>query len=142
MSLVDANLLLYAYNSADPRSPRARPWWERQLSGTEPVHLCWQVISAFIRIGTNPRVFPRPMTLEQAVQRIDSWLGAPPVRVIAPTDAHWQIYSDLLLSANAVANLVSDAHLAALAVEHGIGLFTTDADFARFQGLRWENPLA
>lgn len=142
MILVDANLLLYAQNRADPQHERARDWWQAQLSGGEIVGLGWAVISAFIRSATSHRVFPRPLSLAQANARVQEWLDLTPVRVINPTKDHWQTFRELLEQAQAVGNLVSDAHLAALAVEHGAELCSTDADFSRFPGLRWRNPLA
>lgn len=142
MILVDANILLYAEDSLSARHGAAREWWDRQLSGTEPVALCWPVLTAFIRIGTNVRLHRRPLTLREAVERTQSWFDQPCVRLIQPTDQHWPIFQNLLRSGNAVANLVSDAHLAALAVEHNCVLHSTDGDFARFHGLKWENPLA
>lgn len=142
MILVDANLLLYAEDSLSAQHDAAQEWWDRQLSGTEPVALCWPVLTAFIRIGTNVRLHRRPLTLREAVERTQSWFEQPCVRLIQPTDQHWTIFQTMLRSGNAVANLVSDAHLAALAVEHNCVLHSTDADFARFRGLKWENPLA
>jgi toxin-antitoxin system PIN domain toxin len=142
MILVDANLLLYAEDSLSAQHDAAREWWDRQLSGTEPVALCWPVLTAFIRIGTNVRLHRRPLTLPEAVERTQSWFDQPCVRLILPTDQHWAIFQSMLKSGKAVANLVSDAHLAALAVEHNCVLHSTDADFARFRGLKWKNPLA
>ena len=142
MILVDANLLLYAEDQLNPQHARAHAWWDAQLSGNSPVCLCWTVLSAFIRIGTNPRVFECPLSLEQAVARIQSWMDQPCTRLISPTQRHWVVLQKMLKEGQAVANLVTDAHLAALAVEHGCELFSTDADFARFPGIRWRNPLA
>lgn len=142
MILVDANILLYAEDSLNPRHRQARAWWDERLSGGDPVCLCWTVLSAFIRIGTNPRVFERPLALEQALARVQSWLDQPCVRIIHPTELHWTVFQRLLLDGQAVANLVTDAHLAAMAIEHGCELMSTDADFARFPKLRWTNPFA
>lgn len=142
MILVDANILLYAEDRLSPRHDAARQWWDDQLSGSAPVCLCWIVMSAFIRIGTNPRVFEHPLSLEQAVGRVQSWLDQPCTRIIRPTENHWFIFRQLLTESNAVANLVTDARLAALAVEHGCELASTDADFSRFSGLKWKNPIA
>jgi toxin-antitoxin system PIN domain toxin len=138
--LVDANILLYAEDSQSPRHEAARTWWDGQLSGSAPVCLCWTVINAFIRIGTNPRVYEVPLTLDQAVSRVTGWLAQPCVRIIAPTSRHWQVFGKLLRDSHAIGNLVTDAHLAALAVEHGCAFYSTDADFARFRGLKWINP--
>jgi hypothetical protein len=112
------------------------------LSGTDPVSLCWPVLTAFIRIGTNARLHRRPLTLREAVERVQSWLDQPCVRILHPTDQHWTVLQQMLRTGNATANLVSDAHLAALAVEHNRVLASTDTDFARFRGLKWRNPLA
>ena len=141
MILVDANMLLYAEDSLSPRHREARVWWDHQLSGTDPVCLCWTVVSAFIRISTNPRAFKRPLSLEQALARVRSWLDQPCVRIIQPTERHWDVFQRMLKGGQAVANLVTDAHLAALALEHGCELVSTDADFARFPALTWKNPL-
>jgi hypothetical protein len=100
------------------------------------------VVGAFIRIGTNPRVFEHPLTLDQAIARVQSWLDQPCTRIVSPTDRHWMVFRQMLRDGQATANLVTDAHLAALAVEHGCELVSTDADFTRFPGLRWRNPLA
>lgn len=141
MILVDANILLYAEDSLNPRHDQAREWWDTQISGSEIVCLCWTVLSAFIRIGTNPRVFEYPLSLQQAIDRVQTWLDQPCVRVVRPTERHWIIFRQLLTEGQAVANLVSDAHLAALAIEHGCVLASTDSDFARFAKLKWRNPL-
>ena len=142
MILVDANILLYAEDSLQPRHQQARAWWDDQLSGTGVVCLCWTVLSAFIRIGTNSRVFEHPLSLEQALARVQSWLDQPCTRVVRPTERHWTVFRQVLTDGQAVANLVTDAHLAALAIEHGCELASTDADFARFPKLKWRNPIA
>ena len=142
MILVDANILLYAEDSLNPRHQQARVWWDDQLSQSGPVCLCWTVLSVFIRIGTNPRVFENPLSLEQAIARVNSWLDQPCTRVIRPTEQHWTIFQQMLTGGQAVANLVTDAHLAALAIEHGCKLASTDSDFARFPKLKWSNPLS
>ena len=142
MILVDANILLYAEDSLQSRHQQARAWWDGQLSGTGVVCLCWTVLSAFIRIGTNPRVFEHPLSLEQALARVQSWLDQPCTRVVRPTERHWTVFKQMLANGQAVANLVTDAHLAALAIEHGCELASTDADFARFPKLKWRNPLS
>jgi hypothetical protein len=139
--LVDANLLLYAEDAASPLNRKARSWWDARLSAAEPVCLCWPVVTAFLRISTNRRVFQRPLTTPEAAARVQSWLAQPCVRLIQPTDRHWEILKEMLGQARASANLVSDAHLAALAVEHGCTVCSTDSDFARFPGLKWVNPL-
>jgi len=140
--LVDANILLYAENSLSEHHEAARVWWDEQLSGSGPVALCWPVLTAFIRIGTNARLHKRPLTLKEAVERVQSWLDQRCVTVVTPTNQHWDIFRRMLHAGNATANLVSDAHLAALAVEHNSTLASTDTDFARFRGLKWRNPIA
>ena len=142
MILVDANLLIYAEDSLCDNHEAARKWWDAQLSGTEAVCLCWPVINAFIRIGTHARASRNPLTLKEAIERVQSWLDQPCVRIIQPTENHWEIFQQMLRAGNAKANLVSDAHLAALAVEHNCVLESNDTDFARFRGLKWNNPIA
>jgi toxin-antitoxin system PIN domain toxin len=141
MILVDANILLYAEDRQNPSHEAARNWWDAQLSGSSPVGLCWEVICSFIRIGTNPHVFENPLSLPQAVSRVRSWLEQPCVRIIKPTDRHWEAFNEMLSGGQAAANLVMDAHLAALAMEHGCVLVSTDRDFSRFPKLKWDNPL-
>jgi toxin-antitoxin system PIN domain toxin len=139
--LVDANILLYAEDETSPYHVLSRTWWDAKLSGTESVCLCWTVLNAFIRIGTNPRVFTNPLSLDQAITRVQSWLDQPNVCLIQPTERHWIVFQQMLSGGQAVANLVTDAHLAALAIEHDCELHSTDSDFSRFSGLRWKNPL-
>ena len=141
MILVDANILLYAEDQLSSRHAAARAWWDTELSGNSPVCLCWTVLGAFIRIGTNPRVFEHPLSLDQALARVQSWMDQPCTRIVSPTERHWTVFQKLLRDGQAVANLVTDAHLAALAVEHGCELISTDSDFSRFPGVRWRNPL-
>jgi len=139
--LVDSNLLLYAHDTFSEFHSPARLWWDAQLSGSEHVCLSWPVLSGFVRIATNARVHRRPMTVQEATDRIQSWLDQPCVRIVAPTERHWEIFRGLLRESNAVGNLVYDAHLAALAVEHNCELHSSDQDFSRFRGLKWKNPL-
>lgn len=141
MILVDANLLLYAEDQLSSQHAAARLWWDTQLSGAAPVCLCWPVLDAFIRIGTNPRVYANPLSLAQALSRVQSWLDQPCVRLVQPTGRHWTVFQKMLTAGQATANLVTDAHLAALALEHGCDLVSTDADFSRFPGICWRNPL-
>jgi toxin-antitoxin system PIN domain toxin len=140
--LVDANLLLYAEDSLSEHHETARVWWDQQLSGTSPVCLCWPVLVAFVRIGTNVRLHQRPLTISEGIERMQSWLDQPCVRMIYPGDEHWAIFQRMLRSGKAVGNLAPDAHLAALAIEHGCTLHSTDGDFGRFKGLKWNNPIA
>lgn len=138
---MDVNLLLYATNHRSPRHAEARAWWWEQLGGTEPVCLCWAAVLGFIRISTNRRIYEQPLTVPEAVSVVRSWLAQPCVRLVHPTERHWSILQTLLEQGQAAGNLVSDAHLAALAVAHGCVLCSTDADFARFPRLKWVNPL-
>jgi toxin-antitoxin system PIN domain toxin len=139
--LIDTNILLYAEDEASTYNKKARGWLDNQLSGSSIVCLCWQVINAFIRIGTNHRVFEKPLALKEAVNRVKTWLDQPCVRIIQPTENHWTIFKEMLVSGQAAGNLVSDAHLAALAYEYGCTLFSTDTDFSRFPHVKWKNPL-
>jgi uncharacterized protein len=140
--LVAANLLLYAEDSRSLRHASARTWWDQQLSGNQPVNLCWPLINAFIRIGTNVRLHERPLTIEEASARVESWFNQPCVILVQPTDQHWCIFQGLMAEAQAVGNLVSDAHLAALAIEHNCTMQSPDSDFVRFPDLKWNNPIA
>jgi len=141
MILADTNILLYAEDRLSPLHAQARHWWDTQLSGESPVYLCWSILTAFIRIGTNRQIYKKPLTIEHATKRVQSWIDQPCVRLIYPTESHWQIFQIMLNEGQAKANLVSDAHLAALAIEHGCLLCSTDSDFSRFPKLKWKNPL-
>lgn len=141
MILVDVNLLLYAEDEFSPHHQPAKDWWVAQLSGEDPVCLCWPVLTGFIRISTNRRLFSNAISLSDAISRVESWFAQPCVRLIYPTPTHWRTLRTLLEQAQANANLVTDAHLAALAIEHGCELCSTDADFSRFPRLKWRNPL-
>lgn len=142
MILVDANLLIYAYEARTPAHAAARTWLDEQLNGPAPVGLPWLALLAYLRITTNPRVFQRPQTMQQAWKQVEAWLGAESAWVPEPTPRHAEIFAKLLLGARLTRDLTSDAHLAALAIEHGLTLCSADNDFARFAGLRWTNPLA
>jgi toxin-antitoxin system PIN domain toxin len=107
--LVDANILLYAEDSLSEHHETARVWWDEQLSGSEPVALCWPVLTAFLRIGTNARLHKRPLTLKEAIARVQSWLDQPCIRILTPTDQHWTLFQRMLHAGSATANLVSDA---------------------------------
>lgn len=141
MILVDTNLLLYARLRSFPQHPRAHAWLDACLNGDAPVALPWEVLLGFLRIVTNRRVLEYPLSTEAAWRQVTEWLACRPVWVPGPGERHAAIVGDLLLRTQAAANLVPDAHLAALAIEHGLQLCSTDGDFARFPGLRWENPL-
>jgi toxin-antitoxin system PIN domain toxin len=141
MILVDANLLLYAYDSAAPEHPAARDWLEDVLAKPEPVLFPWQSIHAFLRIATNPRVWKAPLTTEEARAIVDEWLSLPNVVTPSPGDRHWDILRKLVADSQCRGPLVADAVLAALAMEHGAELCTNDRDFSRFPELRVVNPL-
>lgn len=141
MKIPDVNLLLYAVDQQSAHHPPARRWLEDVLSGTEPVGFAWQVVLGFVRIGTNPRLFTAPMTAVVATSYVAQWLGRSVSLTLSPTDRHVLLLRDLLGTSGTAGNLVSDAHLAALAIEHGGELCSADTDFARFPGLRWVNPL-
>lgn len=142
MILVDANLLVYAHVSSSAAHARSRAWLDGRLNGSAPVGLPWESLLAFLRLVTNPRVFARPERTEDAWRQVEAWLSCPTVWTPQPTERHGAVLGGLLAATGAHANLVPDAHLAALAIEHGLVLCSSDGDFARFSGLRWENPLA
>ncbi len=142
MKLPDLNLLLYAFDSEAPAHEPARAWLEETLSGTEQVGFAWTVLLGFARIATNPGIYEEPMTIEEALDAIDGWLAQPVATVVEPTSRHAAVLRQLLEPLGAGGNLVSDAHLAALAIEHGAELCSRDNDFSRFTGVRWVDPLA
>ena len=142
MILVDANLLLYAKLSGYPQHEAAHAWLEDELNGAHRVGLPWQSLTAFVRIATNPRLFSAPLSSATACDQVREWLELPNVWAPVPTDRHADLFDSLVRDSVATGNLVSDAHLAALALEHGLILCTTDGDFARFRGLRQRNPIA
>ncbi len=141
MKIVDINLLIYAINKDTPHHQRAKKWLEASLLGDDPFGFSWIVILGFLRIITNGRIMPTPLPSETAMEIIEEWLKQPPSRIIVPTEQHWSILMELLAQLGTAANLTSDAHLAALAIENGARLFSTDNDFSRFATLRWTNPL-
>jgi toxin-antitoxin system PIN domain toxin len=140
--LVDANLLLYAVDDASPFHDRAASWLTEQLNGNRRVGLPWPSLLAFVRIATNPRAADRPLTPDEAWDQVELWLSAGPSWIPEPTDGHAAILGDLVGKYQLRANLLADAHLAALAYEHGVTVCSADTDFARFSEVRWENPLA
>lgn len=142
MILIDANLLLYAYNPSFPLHRPARRWLEDAFSGSDLVRLGWLTIVAFLRIGTNARAFEHPLTTNEAVRIVEEWIAQPTIDLLGPGERHWEIFAELLTATQARGPVVTDAHLAALAIEHGATLCTTDRDFTRFPRLRTLNPLA
>lgn len=141
MILLDANLLLYAHNAGSAQFGAAKKWLEAVISEPEPVGLPWVSALAFLRISTNPRAFPDPYSIAEAVVILSDYFAVPSVVAIHPGSGHWELLSSLLEKSQARGDLVSDAHLAALAIENGATLCTTDRGFARFPGLRFLNPL-
>jgi toxin-antitoxin system PIN domain toxin len=139
--LVDANILLYATNSESDQHGRCRAWLDEKLSGVAPVGLPWPSLLAFLRIATNPRVLRKPLSMASAWQQVADWLSADTVWIPAPTERHAAVLGSLLAVPGLYGSLVPDAHLAALAIEHGLTLCSTDGDFARFSDLTWLNPL-
>lgn len=142
MILVDANLLLYAYNPSFDRHERARRWFEGILSRPDAVRLTWITILAFLRISTNVRAFEHPLTVDEALAIVAAWLARPMVSILEPGERHWEILAALLATTQLRGASVMDAELAAVALEHGAILATCDRDFARFANLRTVNPLA
>jgi toxin-antitoxin system PIN domain toxin len=141
MILVDANLLVYAHARDMPQHELAHEWLDRQLNGSARVALPWPSLLAFTRIVSNPRIFANPEPVAVAWSQVEAWLSCPTVWVPVPTIRHPLILGRLLQGLPAGGNLVPDAHLAALAIEHGLELYSTDRDFALFPGLTWRNPL-
>jgi toxin-antitoxin system PIN domain toxin len=141
MTMVDANVMLYAYHRRAAQHERCRAWVETEFSSGAAVRLPWATIVAFLRISTNPRVFERPLTTTEAEAAVSSWLALPSVSSVDPGERYWDVLRSLLHGAQVTGPLVTDAALAALAIEHGATLCTTDRDFVRFPGLRTFNPL-
>jgi uncharacterized protein len=138
----DINLLVHAYNAGSRVHAEARSWWEGLLGNPAPVGLPWVVALGFIRITTHPRIVANPLPAETACGHVAAWLAQPQVLILHPGNRHPEILFDLLRRLGTAGNLTTDAHLAALCIEHQAELHSTDADFIRFSGLRWKNPLA
>ncbi len=141
MKLPDANVLLYAIDEGSPRHSGARDWLEEVLSGSETVAFSWTVLLAVVRLSTRSVIFERPLPSDEALDLVDGWLARPNVTVVHPTARHTAVLRELLGPLGTAGNLVTDAHLAALAIEHGGELCSSDADYSRFPGLRWVDPL-
>jgi len=141
MIVPDINLLVYAYNEAAPLHDRARGWWKERMAGPTPVAIPWAVVFGFVRLVTHPAVLASPLTPEQALDRVDDWFGREQVLVLEPGPRHLRIARDLWRATGVGANLTTDTHLAALAIEHGAELHSNDRDFERYPGLRLRNPL-
>lgn len=140
MVVVDANVLLYAVNRASPNHDDARRWLERALNGDEPVGLTWLVLLAFIRISTLPAFAERPLSPVDAFGFLEDWADAPAATIVQPTSRHAGILRGLVVESGTAGNLTNDAHLAAVAIEHGATVSTFDRDFARFAGVRTVRP--
>jgi toxin-antitoxin system PIN domain toxin len=139
--ILDANLLLYARNRADPRHPAARAWLEEALNGPTRVGLPWWTLAAFVRIATNPRAFDVPLSPDDAARQVEEWLAAPRAWLAEPSVHYAEVFANLVRSYQVRGPLVTDAQLAALAIDHGVAVVSTDADFARFREVEWVNPL-
>ena len=140
MKLVDANVLLYAVNRDSPQHASARDWLDEALNGGARVAFCWVVLLAFLRLSTNGRIFDEPLTVSEAIAQAEDWLAQPSAVVVEPTARHLGIAQQLLAPLETGGNLVNDAHLAALAIEHRCAVVSYDTDFLCFQGVKLETP--
>jgi uncharacterized protein len=140
VNLLDANILLYAYDSNSPHHTACRPWLDAAFNAEETVALPWQTLLAFVRIATNPRAVRQPLSGPEACALVSSWLARPNVAVIGAGERFWEIFQGQVLDAQAIGPLVTDAALASLALEHGATLCSTDRDFRRFRGLKLLDP--
>ena len=141
MIVVDANMLLYAYDASSAQHAAAKAWFESTMSGSERVGLPVHSLLAFIRIGTSPSVFQRPLAPAAAISAVQAWIARQQTTIVTPTDRHWEILERLATAGQVRGSAMMDAHLAALTIEHGANLATTDRGFARFPGLRFTNPI-
>ncbi len=141
MILPDVNLLVYSIDETSPFHGDARTWWDGVLSSTGIVGLCYPSLLGFIRLVTNRRVFESPLSIGDALEHVESWLAQPNVTLVVPTGRHWPLLCTLLKSTGVGADLTTDAHIAALAIEHGYTVYSNDSDFARFHTLNCVNPL-
>jgi toxin-antitoxin system PIN domain toxin len=140
--LIDANVLLAARDASDPQHERACDWLTEQLNGPVRVGLPWSSLLAFLRISTHPRAYSNPLTAEEAWGQVTDWINAGPAWIPVPTERHAEVLGGLVRRYQVRANLVPDAHLAALAIEHGVRVCSADTDFARFTEVPWFNPLS
>ncbi len=141
MIIPDINLLIYAHDAEAPRHAPARAWWEDAINGREPIGLPWVVITGFVRLVTHAKVMRQPASPAQACTVVSGWLEQPRVRIVEPGPRHFAVFTRLLADLGVAGSLTTDAHLAALAIEHAAILHSNDRDFARFHGLTWRNPL-
>lgn len=142
MIIVDVNILVYATNASAPHHRKAKRWLEKALTGPETIGLPWIVLLAFLRLTTRPGIFQHPLSVDAAFDIVDAWLEQPAVTVPEPSPRHLRTMRDLVAPLGTAGNLTSDAHLAAIAIENGAELYSSDNDFSRFPRLRWRNPLA
>ena len=142
MILIDANLLIYAHVNNLPQHFDAKGWLDECLNASAPVGLPWPSLLGFLRIVTNPRIFERPESIKDAWKQVKEWLECPSTWIPQPAERHVEILEGLLVDLNIIANLVPDAHLAALAIEHGLILCSADGDFGRFPNLKWQTPIS
>ena len=141
MIVPDINLLIYVHNVDAPESDAAQGWWQDLLGGTETIGVPWAVATGFVRIITNPRIMNSPLSLETAADRVQGWFGYDHVNPLNPGDRHLALFRRNLKVEGSGSNSVTDAHIAALAMEYDAEVHTNDAGFARFLGLRWRNPI-
>jgi toxin-antitoxin system PIN domain toxin len=142
MKLVDANLLVYSVNDNAPQHDLARKWLEETLAGDETVGFAWIVLIGFLRLTTRAPIFQKPLSTSRVLDLMELWLSQPCATIVHPGDRHFEILRKLLLPLGTAGNITTDAHLAAIAIEHGAEVYSTDGDFRRFPGVRWRNPLA
>jgi toxin-antitoxin system PIN domain toxin len=141
VKLVDANVLLDAVNDASPHHAVARPWLDGALAGGDTIAFAWLPLVAFMRVSTRPQLFASPLSIDQALDQVDAWLASRASVIVEPTARHTTILRDLLHAIGGIGgNVVNDAHLAALAIEHRAGIVSYDSDFARFPGIAWSPP--
>ncbi|GAC1605641.1 MAG: type II toxin-antitoxin system VapC family toxin [Acidimicrobiales bacterium] len=141
MKLPDANVLIYAVNADAPHHEAARGWLDAALSGGDTVAFSWIALLAFVRLTTKIGLFPKELSVPEAMDRVDAWLAAPPAVIVEPTREHARIVRQLLIDVGTGGNLVNDAHLAALAIEHRCAVISFDNDFGRFGNVEWERPV-
>jgi toxin-antitoxin system PIN domain toxin len=141
MIFPDIDILIYAYDGTSKHHAAAQRWWEDRLNGSQMIGLSWVVVLGFIRLLTNPRIFQNPFPPPEILAIVEGWLGQPHVRIIHPPDTHFNTLAQCIKHLGTAGNLTTDAHLAAIAIERGLVLHTTDTDFTRFPGLKWRNPL-
>ena len=141
MILLDANILLYTHNASSTHHLESKKWIEKAMDRQEEIGLAWITILAFLRLATNPAVYTAPLSVKEATGIIDAYLSRSHVLIVHPTNEHWKILSDLVRDTQSNRHLVSDAHLAALAMEHNAAICTNDRDFQRFKGIKILDPL-